>query len=83
MSYLSRPIRGVNIGGWLVPEPFVCPSMYPQGTEDPWSLAVYVRQNMTERLPWYLHHLDTWVTKDELRELKAAGITHLRVPIGT
>ncbi|KAI8058585.1 glycoside hydrolase superfamily [Syncephalis plumigaleata] len=55
----TEKIRGVNLGGWLVLEPWITPSLFEQF------------------LP--LHENDQ---ADDFRKLAAAGINHVRIPIG-
>lgn len=91
----GEKIRGVNLGGWLVLEPWITPSIfqtfneqqpYYNGTNvvvDEWTYWQYgptaVGLSHTEFIK---SHWTSWVTKDHLHILKKAGITHLRIPIG-
>ncbi|KAI9291904.1 glycoside hydrolase, partial [Neoconidiobolus thromboides FSU 785] len=77
-------IRGVNLGGWLVPEPFIVPSIFEdhvnEGVVDEWTLCSTIgKQKCSERL---LNHYDTWVTEDDIKTIANAGLNHVRIPIG-
>eukprot|EP00003_Mantamonas_plastica_P029854 TRINITY_DN717_c0_g1_i1.p2 TRINITY_DN717_c0_g1~~TRINITY_DN717_c0_g1_i1.p2 ORF type:complete len:285 (+),score=68.45 TRINITY_DN717_c0_g1_i1:29-856(+) len=87
-------IRGVNLGGWMVLEPWILPEMFVKANEA-------VGYSGTGAFPivdewtWWDHvakvpslgdvieqHWDTWVQQSHLHTLKQAGITHLRIPVG-
>jgi len=74
---------------WILPELFETANegvpLASDGTmqivdEWTWHNATLVgKYNRTELL---INHWKTWVTKDHLVTLQAAGITHLRIPVG-
>lgn len=75
---------GVNIGGWLVLESWLTPSLY-----DKWNVTQGVGElQFCETLgkPLCLHalqqHWDAWVTEADFKALASAGVTSLRIPIG-
>ncbi|KAI8058598.1 glycoside hydrolase superfamily [Syncephalis plumigaleata] len=84
----QEPIRGVNLGGWLVIEPWITPSLFEQfesgplesQTEDEWSFCTRLGRKEAERQ--LKHHWRTWVTEDDFRRLADAGINHVRIPVG-
>jgi hypothetical protein len=76
--------RGVNLGGWLVLESWMYPDWW-KTTGVPvwlgeWQFCETLGKDRAREL--LETHWDTWVTRKELEDLKSAGITHLRVPIG-
>ncbi|KAJ1452410.1 glycoside hydrolase superfamily [Pelagophyceae sp. CCMP2097] len=83
----SLKIRGVNLGGWLVLEKWIKPSLFadwealgPAAPQDQWTYCENLgRPECKRRL---LEHWDSWVTETTFDSLSAAGITHVRVPIG-
>lgn len=88
-SYGKLPIRGVNLGGWLVLEPFITPSLFSKydlklGIVDEWTLINYV--NSTKGIDAVVNlmetHYSTFVTEDTFKEIRAAGLDHVRIPIG-
>lgn len=82
----SLKMRGVNLGGWLVLEKWIKPSLFAQWDEydptaprDEWGYCKALgKRECRQRLE---QHWDTWVTEDIVEELAEAGITHLRVPL--
>jgi glucan 1,3-beta-glucosidase len=80
----SSKIFGVNLGGWLVLESFISPSVwniFNQTVPDQWNWCKLAKNQpgAVERLH---EHWETWVTEDDLRNLSSFGITHVRVPVG-
>lgn len=80
-----RLIRGVNLGGWLVLEPWIRPSLFEQfdpadNVKDMWSFCEKLGRD--ECRTQLRAHFDEWVTEDEIATLAAAGITHVRIPVG-
>lgn len=91
----GQNIRGVNLGGWLVMEPWITPSIFEKinSCQPDWNGSYIVVDEWTfwqygPRCPGdtYKHiirqHWDEWVLEDHLIQLAAANITHLRIPIG-
>ncbi|KAI9504305.1 glycoside hydrolase superfamily [Coemansia spiralis] len=77
-------VRGVNIGGFLVPEFWITPSLI-SAIPDPkpndyLQLCKILGSDATLKL--MRKHWDTWVTEPEVQRLANAGLTHLRIPIG-
>lgn len=85
--------RGVNLGGWLVLEPWITPSLfYPflcrkEGcpSEEP---PVIDEQSFCERLGSAAaseileKHRSTWVTEQTFHDLAASGLNIVRIPMG-
>ena len=82
-SYGVTPIRGVNLGGWLILEKWITPSLFsdlPSSVVDEYTFCKYLGPaNATARLT---KHWNTWVTEADIVSLKNAGINHLRIPFG-
>lgn len=80
-------IRGVNLGGWLVLERWIKPSLFgewpvldPSSPKDQWTYCETLgAREARSRLE---AHWDTWVTNASIVALAEAGVTHVRVPIG-
>ncbi|KAG0324292.1 hypothetical protein BGZ99_001986 [Dissophora globulifera] len=82
--YGQQPIRGVNLGGWLVLEPFITPSVFEpyisQGVTDEYSLTKLLGP---EKARAYLRkHYSEWVTEDTFRHIRDLGLNHVRIPLG-
>jgi glucan 1,3-beta-glucosidase len=84
-SDTQSKIRGVNLGGWLVLEQFIAPSIWNfpdnQSVIDEWTWTEVAQSNATVAQA-LRNHWDTWVSEEDIRNLSLAGITHLRIPIG-
>jgi glucan 1,3-beta-glucosidase len=79
-SYASRPIRGVNLGGWLSLEPFITPSIFDAAGKaaDEWSLcATLGPQKCAEVLE---NHYATFITEKDFKDIADAGLDHIRIP---
>lgn len=81
-------IRGVNLGGWLLLEPWITPGIFEevnvgelQGKiADEWTYAEFVDKTFAkERLT---KHWDEFYQRGDLEALYQSGISHLRVPVG-
>ncbi len=77
----KEKIYGVNLGGWLVLERFITPSLI-EGRNDPNIHDEYTLALFTGNRTIFEHHWDTWVTKEELIKLKNSGINAVRIPVG-
>ncbi|KAJ3329501.1 exo-1,3-beta-glucanase [Blyttiomyces sp. JEL0837] len=81
------PIRGVNLGGWLVLEPWITPSLFRPYLNitggppvDEYTLTKLLGKEQSLKL--LQAHWDTWVSESDIEFLAGVGITHVRVPIG-
>ncbi|WVQ97868.1 hypothetical protein IAU59_004984 [Kwoniella sp. CBS 9459] len=73
-------IRGVNLGGWLLTEKWITPSLYESDTEDEWHLCADLgKKGCLSRLE---DHWGSFFTRDDFEEIKEAGLNSLRIPIG-
>lgn len=74
-------LRGVNLGGWLVLEKWITPSLFAglQATDETSYCVELGEAEATRRLH---HHWDTFITRDDFAWLKNAGINAVRLPVG-
>ncbi|PPQ85378.1 hypothetical protein CVT25_006409 [Psilocybe cyanescens] len=83
-NYGTDKIRGVNLGGWLVLEPWITPSVFEStGNDniiDEFTLGQLLDQQTAETL--LKNHWETWITEDDFAQIQAAGLNHVRIPIG-
>ncbi|KAH0538007.1 hypothetical protein FGG08_005368 [Glutinoglossum americanum] len=82
-KYGTMPIRGVNIGGWLVLEPFITPSLFSSydpklGVVDEYTLSQHL--GSTEAAKTIEKHYATFVTEETFSGIAAAGLDHIRIP---
>ena len=77
-------IRGVNLGGWLLLEPWITPIFFEavnvgelqDKVVDEWTYAELLDPVVYKNR--MLGHWSTFVTKSHMEELVAAGISHVR-----
>ena len=74
----SRPLPGLNLGGWLVLEKWMTPSVFA-GTE---ATNEYELWQTTAGPHHITYHRDTFITEADIRWIAATGVQLLRVPIG-
>lgn len=82
----SDKVRGVNIGGWLVLEPFITPSIFEKYSTpewpvvDEWTLSEKLgRQGTIDALK---PHWDSFVSLNDFWKIKNAGFNLVRIPVG-
>ncbi|KAE9972745.1 hypothetical protein BLS_003903 [Venturia inaequalis] len=80
----SEKLRGLNIGGWLILEPWITPSIFQNVDQ---SLGIVDELTLCQKLPGQApgilrHHWDTFATYDDFAKIKAAGFNLVRIPIG-
>ncbi|TIB03003.1 hypothetical protein E3P94_00856 [Wallemia ichthyophaga] len=85
-DYNNDRILGVNLGGWLVLEPFIVPALYEACEDadtpcvDEYTLSNYYRsQNKLEEV--LDEHYDTFITEKDFADIAAAGLNWVRLPI--
>jgi glucan 1,3-beta-glucosidase len=77
-------IQGVNIGGWLVTEPFITPALYQKypGSTDEWSLSLAMRADTAGGgINQLEDHYKTFFTEKDFAEIAGAGLNWVRLPI--
>lgn len=75
-------IRGVNLGGWLVLEPWITPSIFEQAGKaavDEYTLCQILGPRARSRLH---QHWSSWITQGDFVRMSRAGLNHVRIPIG-
>ncbi|KAK6456117.1 glucan 1,3-beta-glucosidase precursor [Scheffersomyces xylosifermentans] len=86
-DYQNDVIKGVNLGGWFVLEPYITPSLFEQWGDDDSQVPVdeyHYTQALgklvaSQRLDT---HWKTWYTEDDFKGIAAAGLNFVRIPIG-
>jgi glucan 1,3-beta-glucosidase len=82
--YGSQKVRGVNLGGWLVLEPWITPSLFEKtgnsAIVDEWTFGQL--QNKATAQAALKAHWDSWITESDIAAIAAAGLNHVRIPIG-
>ena len=85
----NNQIRGVNLGGWMVLEPWITPSIFYQFLGkgegevaiDTYSFCEVLGPEEGNRQ--LRNHWKTWVTEDDIKKLADSGaVNSLRLPVG-
>ncbi|KAL8705385.1 MAG: hypothetical protein Q9201_001504 [Fulgogasparrea decipioides] len=84
-DYNGDKVRGVNLGGWFVLEPWITPSIF-----DEWATSHTVVDEYTytktlgkaEASSRLSNHWNTWITQGDFNDIAQAGLNHVRIPIG-
>jgi glucan 1,3-beta-glucosidase len=76
----GKKLRGVNLGGWLVLEKWMTPSLF-EGLDatDETTYCVELGGAAETRLK---HHWNTFITRDDFAWLADIGINAVRIPLG-
>lgn len=83
---IPSPLRGVNLGGLFVLEPYVRPELFMHACSDAncpideHSLAERLGPVQVERT--MREHWDNFVTFEELKALRDSGLNAIRIPVG-
>ncbi|PCH38152.1 glycoside hydrolase family 5 protein [Wolfiporia cocos MD-104 SS10] len=88
-EYGTDIIRGVNLGGWLVTEPFISPALFEPYANtsfpavDEWTLSENLGNDTSAGgLQGVLeNHYATFITEQDFAEIAGAGLNHVRIPL--
>ena len=84
----SEKIRGVNIGGWLVLEPWITPSIFDNANRGRPQNDIVDEYTLGEKLGSQnalnilRNHWDTFVTWQDFNKIKQSGFNVVRIPVG-
>ncbi|OBZ87449.1 putative glucan 1,3-beta-glucosidase D [Choanephora cucurbitarum] len=82
-QYVKEPIRGINLGGWLVLEPFITPKLFDQfspSAVDEWHLCQALGPEEAKRQ--LTNHYNTFITEADFKRIAEMGFNHVRIPTG-
>ncbi|EEB09777.1 glucan 1,3-beta-glucosidase I/II [Schizosaccharomyces japonicus yFS275] len=85
-DYTTEIIRGVNIGGWLVLEPWITPSLFQQFegqanvAVDEWTFCEFLGAEEAQKQ--LNEHWSTFYTYDDFARIAGWGVNVVRIPIG-
>lgn len=86
--YFTPKLRGVNLGGWLVVQPWITPSLFYQFEDQPPDKTAMDMYSFCKVLGpiegnrQLREHWRKWVTEEDLQRLASQGVNTLRVPVG-
>lgn len=81
--YGSEKVRGVNLGGWLVLEPWITPSIFDAAgpaAVDEWTLCATLGADKCRSV--LSKHWSSFITQNDFNQIAAAGMNHVRIPVG-
>jgi len=84
-DYNNDKVRGVNLGGWFVLEPWITPSIFSDWADSTTVVDEYTYTatlGKTEAQNRLTQHWQTWITQADFTEIAAVGLNHVRIPIG-
>ncbi|KAI1636144.1 putative Exo-beta-1,3-glucanase [Biscogniauxia mediterranea] len=76
-------VRGVNLGGWLVLEPWITPSVFdstPDNVVDEFTLTQTLGADAAAQL--LDKHWSTWITQADMNDIASKGLNFVRIPVG-
>jgi glucan 1,3-beta-glucosidase len=77
----DEPVRGVSLGGWLLTEEWMTPSLFQStGTADEWHLCNALGKDRC--LSTLQDHWSSFYKRNDLEDIKNAGLNAIRIPIG-
>jgi glucan 1,3-beta-glucosidase len=88
-------VTGTNLGGWLVLEPWITPSLFYQflSSDDKWgtdapahtamdSYSFCTALGSEEANKQLRRHWKAWLREEDIASIAKSGATHVRIPIG-
>jgi glucan 1,3-beta-glucosidase len=74
-------VRGVNLGGWLVIERWMTPSLFEgTGAQDEYSLCQELGPEQAQKR--LTEHRDSFITEERIELIREFGLNTVRVPVG-
>ncbi|KAH9464928.1 hypothetical protein MJO29_001403 [Puccinia striiformis f. sp. tritici] len=84
-DYSVNKIIGVNLGGWLVIEPFIAPGLFDPYVQeqnppsDEWELSLRLGNSMAKTIE---AHYDSFIVEEDFAQIASAGLNWVRIPVG-
>ncbi|WAQ85468.1 hypothetical protein PtA15_6A96 [Puccinia triticina] len=84
-DYSTNKIIGVNLGGWLVIEPFITPGLFDPYVQeqnppsDEWELSVRLGSSLAKTVE---AHYDSFIVEEDFAQIASAGLNWVRIPVG-
>lgn len=85
-SNCEEKIRGVNLGGWLMLEPWIRPSLFSQWLDAPFEKRAIDEWTFNEKLGseearrQLEKHWNEWVTEEDFKKIASYGLNAVRIP---
>ena len=78
---MTKALRGINIGGWLVAERWMTPSLF-DGVEGDGEIALVKELGKSEAVKRLRLHRDEFITEADFVWIKKHGFDFVRLPVG-
>lgn len=80
----NKPIRGVNVGGLFVLEPWICPGFTEWGDEirDQYTYSINSNISTEAKMKAFDEHWSTFYTEEDFKNMRNYGINTARIPVG-
>ncbi|KAK7752601.1 hypothetical protein SLS62_005370 [Diatrype stigma] len=76
-------IRGVNLGGWLLLEPWITPSIFEATAESVLDEYTFAQSLGPDEARSRLEkHWSSWITEGDFYDIASKGLNFVRIPIG-
>lgn len=83
-NYAKNKVAGVSLGGWLLTEPFITPSLFDAtGSDevvDEWTLSQFYGKKKAQQV--LKQHWSSFYAASDFKAMAAAGLNHVRIPVG-
>lgn len=80
----SDKVRGVSLGGWLVLEAFITPSLFDSfdcaSCLDEWHIGKDVSKSKATKI--LTNHFNSFITEADFAKIASLGLNHIRIPVG-
>ena len=78
---MTKALRGINLGGWLVAERWMTPDLFT-GVEGDGEIALVRELGYEEARKRLIAHRDSFITEDDFRWIAQHGFDFVRLPVG-
>lgn len=85
-DYQNDKVRGLNLGGWFLIEPFITPSLFTGNFDsahiplDEYHFTLSLGKEKAQEI--LSNHWDTWITEEDFKQISEYGFNTVRIPIG-
>jgi glucan 1,3-beta-glucosidase len=81
IKYMTKAIRGINLGGWLIAERWMTPDLF-KGVESSGEYELVRQLGREEAARRLAQHRDTFINEQDIKWLKEHKFELVRVPVG-
>lgn len=78
---MTKALRGINLGGWLVAERWMTPALF-QGVQGDGEIALVQELGREEAKRRLSRHRETFISEADFRWIAEAGFSFVRLPVG-